>query len=160
MRITQGTFSYLPDLSDEEIEAQVRYCLEKDWPVAVEHTADPPPRQVDWDMDGLPMFDLHDPDAVMAAVRACRQEFPGDYVRVTGYDRSYGRQTTAISFIVQRPVDEPGFRVVREEGPGRVVNYSLQPYAADRPAGRRYAAPAPATPVRTQRFLVDAEPMD
>ncbi len=160
MRITQGTFSYLPDLSDEQIEAQVRYCLDNGWPVAVEHADDPHPRHVYWDMFGLPMFDLLDPDAVMDAVRACRQEFPGHYVRVTGYDRSYGRQTTGISFIVQRPVEEPGFRVVREEGPGRVVNYTLQPYAADRPAGRRYAAPAPANPVRTQRFLVDAEPAD
>ncbi len=26
MRITQGTFSYLPDLTDEQIEAQLRYA--------------------------------------------------------------------------------------------------------------------------------------
>jgi ribulose-bisphosphate carboxylase small chain len=160
MRVTQGTFSYLPDLSDDEIAAQVRYCLENGWPVAVEHTDDPHPRHVYWDMFGLPMFDLLDPDAVMDAVHACREEFPGHYVRVSGYDRSYGRQTTAISFIVQRPADEPGFRVVRAEGPGRVVNYTLQPYAADRPAGRRYAAPAPASTPKTRRYLVDAEPAD
>ncbi len=160
MRVTQGTFSYLPDLTDDEIEAQVRYCLENNWPVAVEHADDPHPRHVYWDMYGLPMFDLLDPRAVMEAVQACRAEFPGHYVRVSGYDRSYGRQTTAISFIVQRPVDEPGFRVVRQEGPGRVVNYTLQPYAADRPAGRRYPAQAPAAPARARRYMVDAEPAD
>jgi ribulose-bisphosphate carboxylase small chain len=27
MRLTQGTFSFLPDLTDSQIEAQVRYCL-------------------------------------------------------------------------------------------------------------------------------------
>ena len=27
MRITQGTFSYLPDLTDAQIEAQLRYAL-------------------------------------------------------------------------------------------------------------------------------------
>jgi len=29
MRITQGTFSHLPDLTDDEIEAQLRYALRK-----------------------------------------------------------------------------------------------------------------------------------
>ena len=27
MRITQGTFSFLPDLTDEQIEAQIHYAL-------------------------------------------------------------------------------------------------------------------------------------
>ena len=31
MRITQGTFSFLPDLTDEQIAAQVLYALENDW---------------------------------------------------------------------------------------------------------------------------------
>ena len=35
MRITQGTFSFLPDLTDEQITAQVQYCLDNDWPVSV-----------------------------------------------------------------------------------------------------------------------------
>ena len=44
MRITQGTLSYLPDLTDEEINAQARYCLENGWAISVEHTDDPHPR--------------------------------------------------------------------------------------------------------------------
>ena len=28
MRITQGTFSFLPDLTDEQIAAQIRYALD------------------------------------------------------------------------------------------------------------------------------------
>ena len=27
MRITQGCFSFLPDLTDEQITAQIEYCL-------------------------------------------------------------------------------------------------------------------------------------
>ena len=29
MRITQGTFSYLPDFTDEEITAQISYALDR-----------------------------------------------------------------------------------------------------------------------------------
>lgn len=54
MRITQGTFSYLPDLNDEEIAAQVQYCLDHDWPLAIEHTDDPHPRNVYWETWGYP----------------------------------------------------------------------------------------------------------
>ena len=35
-RLTQGTFSFLPDLSDDEIRMQVQYCLDHDWPINVE----------------------------------------------------------------------------------------------------------------------------
>ena len=29
MRLTQGTFSFLPDLTDEQISAQIEYCLQQ-----------------------------------------------------------------------------------------------------------------------------------
>ena len=38
MRITQGSFSFLPDLSDAEIAAQIDYALKNGWAVSVEHT--------------------------------------------------------------------------------------------------------------------------
>lgn len=138
MRITQGTFSYLPDLTDEQIKAQIQYCLDNDWAVSVEHTDDPHPRNAYWDMWGLPMFELKDPAAIMLEVNACRKAFPNQYIKVNGYDRRYGRQTTALSFIVNRPADEPGFRLEREESRDRVVRYTLHAYATDRPKGKRY----------------------
>ena len=61
VRITQGTFSYLPDFTDEEITTQIEYCLDNDWPLSVEFTDDPHPRNIYWEMWGLPMFDLQDP---------------------------------------------------------------------------------------------------
>ena len=45
MRITQGTFSYLPDLTDDEIAAQIQYAMDQGWAVAVEFTDDPHPAQ-------------------------------------------------------------------------------------------------------------------
>ena len=36
MRITQGTFSFLPDLSDAQIISQIDYCLAKGWAVGMD----------------------------------------------------------------------------------------------------------------------------
>ena len=41
MRVTQGTFSFLPDLTDEQIEAQIHYALRNGWAISVEYTDDP-----------------------------------------------------------------------------------------------------------------------
>lgn len=138
MYLRHGSFSYLPELTDEEIAAQVRYALLQGWPVSVEYTDDPHPRNVYWEMWGLPMFDLDEPDGVMAQIRECRATFPQHYVRVLAYDARLGRQTTAMQFLVQRPADEPGFYLSRSEGPDRTQRYSVQPYAAQHPAGSRY----------------------
>ncbi len=138
MRITQGTFSYLPDFTDREIRAQVEYAIGRGWAVAVEFTDDPHPRNVLWEMWGLPMFGIADAAAALHEVTACREAYPDHYVRVTAYDASLGRQTTALSFIVNRPANEPGFRLDRQETSDRRIRYSLHPYAADQPAGERY----------------------
>lgn len=102
-RITQGTFSYLPDLTDEEIAAQIKYAIDNGWAVSVEHTDDPAPRNNYWTMWGLPMFDMADPAGIMLEVNECRKAFPNEYVRVNAYDATLTRQTTAISFLVNRP---------------------------------------------------------
>jgi ribulose-bisphosphate carboxylase small chain len=140
MRITQGTFSYLPDFSDEEISRQIQYALDNGWPLSVEFTDDPHPRNNYWDMWGLPMFDLTDAAGVLYEVNECRKAYPGHYIRLNAYDARYGRQTTALSFIVQRPAEEPGFRVDRQEGPSRLVRFTIHPYALDKPKGDRYGS--------------------
>lgn len=140
MRITQGTFSYLPELTDEQITAQLQYCLDHEWAVSVEYTDDPHPRNAYWEMFGMPLFDLKDPAGIMQEITACRKAFPRHYIRVNGYDRRYRRQTMALSFIVNRPPQEPGFRLERQEAQDRVIRYTLHSYATDRPAGERYGA--------------------
>lgn len=142
MRLTQGTFSFLPDLTDEQIEAQIRYSLAHGWAMSVEYTDDPHPRNSYWDMWGLPQFDLSTDDVgvVMGDVRACREAHPQHYVKVIAYDPTHGRQTTALSFIVSRPSEEPGFRLQRTESHDRAQRYSLHSYATDDPAGMRYGS--------------------
>jgi ribulose-bisphosphate carboxylase small chain len=142
MRLTQGTFSFLPDLTDEQITDQIRYSLDHGWSVSVEYTDDPHPRNSYWEMWGPPMFDLNPEDAevVLREIRACREAHPDQYVKLIAYDATRGRQTTALSFIVNRPAQEPGFRLERTDAHDRVIRYSVASYAVDRPAGRRYTA--------------------
>jgi len=142
MRLTQGTFSYLPDLTDEQIARQVQYALDNEWPISLEYTDDPHPRNAYWEMWDLPMFEVHDAAAVMAEVAKARAAHPAEYIKVNAYDARLGRQTTALSFIVHRPKHEPGFRVERIGRADRQIGYVLHPYAADRPHGERYRGQA------------------
>jgi ribulose-bisphosphate carboxylase small chain len=138
MRVTQGTFSYLPDLTDEQITSQIAYALDQGWALSIETTDDPHPRNVYWDMWDLPMFDLHGAAPFMQELKRCRQSLPGRYIKVSAYDAHLGRQTTALSFIVNRPLEEPGFTLERQEQSDRSVRYTLRSYAADKPHGQRY----------------------
>ena len=140
MRITQGTFSYLPDFTDEEITNQIQYCLDNSWPLSVEFTDDPHPRNIYWEMWGLPMFDLADAAGVLQEVNACRKAHPDHYIRLNAYDARHTRQTTALSFIVHRPEPEPGFHLERQEAADRQIRYTIKPYVTQRPTGERYGS--------------------
>ena len=139
MRITQGTFSFLPDLSNEQISRQVEYCLDRGWAIGLEYTDDPHPRNTFWEMFGNPMFDIQDPAGVMLELAACRKTFGQQYIRVTAFDSTHGTESVVMSFIVNRPANEPGFRLIRTEEPGRTIRYSIESYAVQaRPEGARY----------------------
>jgi ribulose-bisphosphate carboxylase small chain len=125
MRVTQGTFSFLPDLTDDQIVAQVEYCLNNDWAIGVEYTDDPHPRNYLWEMWGNPMFDLRDAAGVMMEVRACRKAFPEHYIRINAFDSTRGFETVRLSFIVNRPKVEPTFTYSRTEVAGRTVNVTM-----------------------------------
>jgi ribulose-bisphosphate carboxylase small chain len=140
MRVTQGAFSFLPDLDDKQIAAQVEFCLRQEWAVSVEFTDDIHPRNTYWEMWGMPMFDLHDAAGVMQEIKACRAAHPETYVRVNAFDSSHGWEAVRLSFLVQRPSHEPGFRLERTEVQGRTIRYAVRAYALDRPAGERYRA--------------------
>src|SRR5512141_66785 len=119
MRLTQGTFSFLPDFSDDEILAQVEYALGRGWACSVEYTDDPHPRNTYWEMWGLPMFGLRDAAGVMMEVRACREAHPAHYIKLNAFDSTRGVESMCLSFIVHRPPDEPGFDLQRQEATGR-----------------------------------------
>jgi ribulose-bisphosphate carboxylase small chain len=138
MRITQGQFSFLPDLTDDQITSQIKYALKNNWAVNVEYTDDPHPRNTYWEMWGMPMFDLKDPAGIMMEVNDCRKTYPNHYIRVTAFDSSRGWETPRMSFIVNRPKDEPGFGLMRQEHNGRSIHYTLRSYATEKPEGDRY----------------------
>ena len=138
MRITQGQFSFLPDLQDDEIRLQVDYAIGRGWALSVEHTDDPHPRNTYWDMWGLPMFHIKHGAAVVYEVNTCRKAYPGHYIKVNAFDATRGVESMAMSFIVQRPAEEPGFALLRQEAASRRVRYTTHSYATDRPAGDRY----------------------
>ncbi|MFQ6159972.1 ribulose bisphosphate carboxylase small subunit [Sinorhizobium meliloti] len=123
MRITQGCFSFLPDLTDEQITAQVEYCLGKAWAIGVEYTDDPHPRNTYWEMWGNPMFDLKDAKGVMMELEDCRKAHPQDYIRLNAFDSNRGLETVTMSFIVNRPEKEPSLRMTRTESNGRSQHY-------------------------------------
>ncbi|MDH5216549.1 MAG: ribulose bisphosphate carboxylase small subunit [Gammaproteobacteria bacterium] len=137
-KITQGQFSFLPELTDDQITLQIKYALKNNWAVNIEYTDDPHPRSTYWEMYGMPMFDLKDPAGILMEVNECRKTFPNYYIRVTAFDSTRGWETPRMSYIVNRPKEEPGFRLIREEREGRSMGYSIVSYASDKPEGERY----------------------
>ena len=86
----------------------------------------------------MPMFDLKDPAGILMEINECRKTFPNYYIRVTAFDSTRGWETPRMSYIVNRPKVEPGFRLVREERNGRCMGYTIVSYASDKPEGERY----------------------
>lgn len=139
MRLTQGCFSFLPDLSDEQIKNQINYAISKNWAVSVEWTDDPHPRNAYWELWGLPLFDIKDSAALMYELNECRKTNPEGYIKINAFDASIGTESCVLSFIVQRPAEEPGFYLERNEVNGRNIQYTISSYAVQaRPAGDRY----------------------
>ena len=138
-RVTQGQFSYLPDLTDVQIGKQIEYALKHNYAVGIEYTDDPHPRNTYWDMFGNPMFDIKDPAGILMEINNCRKAFPSHYIRVTAFDSTQGVESPRMSFIVNRPAKEPGFGLVRQEIGGRQVQYTVHSYATDNAEAERYA---------------------
>ena len=139
MRITQGAFSFLPDLNDAQIKLQVEYCISKGWAISIEWTDDPHPRNNYWELWGLPLFDIKDPAAVMFELAECRKLNPAGYIKLQAFDASRGIESCVLSFIATRPANEPGFYLSRTEDVGRFQKYSITSYSVNAaPAGSRY----------------------
>ncbi len=94
------TFSYLPELTPDQIRAQVAYIIRQGWTPAIEHTE--PDRSMShfWYMWKLPMFGEQSVDNVLAELEACRREYPGHLIRLIGYD-NYA-QSLGLAFVVYR----------------------------------------------------------
>jgi ribulose-bisphosphate carboxylase small chain len=139
MRLTQGAFSFLPDLTDEQIVKQVQYAINKGWAVSIEFTDDPHPRNSYWEMWGLPLFGIKDAAAIMFEINAARKAHPTNYVKINAFDNARCVESCSLSFIIQRPnANEPGFGLIRNEGRDRRIQYTINSYSCQKPEGSRY----------------------
>jgi ribulose-bisphosphate carboxylase small chain len=84
------------------------------------------------------MFDLHDAAGVLQELNECRKTFPQTYIRLMAFDSTRGVESIVMSFIVNRPSEEPGFGLVRQEANGRTMRYTVHGYAANKPETQRY----------------------
>jgi len=138
VRLTQGTFSFLPDLTDEQITSQIEYAIKNNWAVNIEYTEDPHPRNNYWELWGLPLFDIPDAATVLFEINSCRKQYPNFYIKFNAYDNTRGIESCVLSFIVNRPGSEPGFELIRSEDIGRNQKYCFRSYATTKPEGSRY----------------------
>ncbi len=86
----------------------------------------------------MPMFDTQDAAACFTEVTACREACPNHYIKVNGYNARYTKHTTGLSFIVNRPSMESGFRLDRTEANDRHIACTMHSYAAETTHGTRY----------------------
>lgn len=139
MRLTQGTFSYLPDLTNEQILAQINYIISNGWAVNIEWTEDPHPRNSYWELWGLPLFGVKDASVIIYELDQCRATHPTNYIKINAFNNARGVESCALSFIVQRPYEEPGFYLERQETESRNIRYTIQSYVVTKyPQGERY----------------------
>ena len=54
------------------------------------------------------------------------------------FDSTRGVESIVMSFIVNRPTNEPGFTLERQEIGGRSMRYTTRGYGADKPETQRY----------------------
>jgi ribulose-bisphosphate carboxylase small chain len=138
-RITQGNFALLPDLTDDQIKNQLNYAVLNGFAISIEYTDDAHPRNCYWEMWGLPLFNMANASTIMYELNECRKTYPNMYIKINAFNNARGVESTAMSFIVQRPATEPGFYLTRQEGKGRNISYTLNSYAVQRAGeGKRY----------------------
>ena len=95
------TFSYLPELTAEQLERQITAIVDRHLVVGIEFSTAPDPRDHYWTMWKLPLWDTADTAAVLAELQACRQANPDAYIKINGYDPV--RQGQVVSFVARRP---------------------------------------------------------
>lgn len=94
--IKYETFSYLPEMTAEQLRAQIQYIIDKGWDVAVEHVEPERTNSTYWYFWKLPMFGEWDIDKVYTEVDACAKAYPNHHIKVIGYDKIKQSQGTAM----------------------------------------------------------------
>ncbi len=95
-----GTFSYLPLMDADQIRKQIQYIVDQGWNPAIEHTEPQYAASHYWYMWKLPMFGETDVDRILAEVELCKQNNPGNHVRLVGYDNY--KQTQGANMVIYK----------------------------------------------------------
>ncbi len=95
------TLSYLPPLTDVQINKQIQYIIDQGYIPAVEFSETSEPEMHYWTLWKLPLFNVTTPQEVMNEVKSCRSEYSNGYIRVVGFDNV--KQCQVLSFIVSKP---------------------------------------------------------
>jgi hypothetical protein len=136
-RITQGQFSFLPDLSDEQITA-ARVRAEEQLAVGIEYTDDPHPRNTYWEMYGNPMFDLQGPRGHPDGDQRLPQDLPQP-LRPRHRLRLDARLGDAAHVLHRQPArHEPASASRAPRLTAGSIRYRISSYATDKPEGERY----------------------
>jgi ribulose-bisphosphate carboxylase small chain len=95
------TFSYLEQMSGDELRKQVQYIVDRGWNPAIEHCEPENAMNHYWYMWKLPMFGETDVDRILSEAEACRKANPKHLVKLIGYDNA--RQTQGTAMLIYRP---------------------------------------------------------
>lgn len=127
MAIRQGLFAYLPELTDDELAAQVQYAIDNGWGLGVEYAGaeDVHPRNIHWEMWDKPQFRVEDPEDVMEQVRACREAHPDSYVAIKAFSSTRQLQGVRMNIFAQTPDEEPTFQIERQQRDRRRQGYTI-----------------------------------
>ena len=90
------TFSYLPEMTQDNIYKQVKYLVSRGWNPAIEHSEPEQAFNHFWNMWKLPMFGEADVDKILAEADACHKAHPNHHIRLVGYDNYKQSQGTAM----------------------------------------------------------------
>ena len=139
MRLTQGTFSHLPDFTDEEIPAQISTrsttAGRSRWSSPTTRTRATRTGRC----GGCRCSRSPTPPPRCYEVNRCREAFPNHYIRLNAYDRQPRAADDGLRFIVNGPRRSPASG---STAGGIATGGSGTPciaYAADRPDGERYS---------------------
>lgn len=81
-----------------------------------------------------------DAAGVLAELKQRRQTFPSHCIRLMAFDATRGAGSIAMSFIDNRPRNEPGSGLARTGGAGRTMRYRSGSCATGRPEAERCGA--------------------
>ena len=95
-----GTFSYLPEMSPEQVRKQAEYVVARGWNAAVEHVEPERATNTYWYMWKLPMFGEKSVERMLSEARSCHKAHPCHHVRLVAYDNA--RQTQGTAMIIYR----------------------------------------------------------